>query len=158
MKRQRGTTLIETMIATAMCMVVVFALAGLVAMSTKQSKEMGTTVSQATALAAQQVDLLLGLAWTAAAMDTRLTAGGSLSCVLSSCNASYIDFLDANGLVLTGVTPSNAASNPAVFFIRRWEIANTTSTLKGLRVRVEGKAVGRDISPSSTLATYKAQQ
>ena len=169
-KRQQGTTLIETMIATAICLVAVFGLAGLVSMSTRQSKEMGSTVAQAAQLAAQKMDLLMALAMS----DTRLNAGGSLTCSpLSTCTDTYIDFLDPTGQCLgpvglgcqpvgTPVTLSTAASNAGVFFIRRWEVinggtGNVPTGMKQIGVRVEGNAIGTGIKPSATVVCYKAQ-
>ena len=151
---QRGTTLIETLIATVICAIAVFSLAGLVAMATQQSKQMGSTAAQATSLAAQKMDLLMILGFT----NTQLNAGGSLTCdPVSTCNASYVDFLDANSVLLGSVTPSNAAANPAVFFTRRWLVASPTATLKSIQIRVEGKVVGSGAAPSATVACLKAQ-
>ena len=72
---QSGTTLVETMVAIFICMVVVFSLAGLVTVATRQSKDMDTTAAQAAALAAQQMDIFMILRFA----DTQLAAGGSLT-------------------------------------------------------------------------------
>ena len=65
---QSGTTLIETMIAVAICTIVVFSLAGLVTLATRQSKDMGSTAAQAAALAAEQMETFMALQFA----DTQL--------------------------------------------------------------------------------------
>ena len=152
---QRGTSLIETLIATFICAIAVFSLAGLVAMATKQSKNMGSTAAQAISLAAQKMDQLMILGFLNSQLDVSPLT--SLTCdPVSSCNASYIDFLDANSVLLGSVTPATAAANPAVFFTRRWLVASPTATLKSIQVRVEGKVVGSGLAPSATVACLKA--
>ncbi len=142
---ERGTTVLETLIATAICTVVVFGLAGLVSMSTKQSREMGSTVAQATSLASQHMEVLMTLPFN----STRLNAGGSVSG--NDCNSGYCDFLT--------VTGQPSASTADRYFMRRWTIANTTGTLKLITVRVDGNILtGRGPRPSAAIASYKSQQ
>lgn len=147
--RQRGTSLIETLIATAMCMIAVFALAGLVSMSIRQSKDMGWTVAQATALGGQKMDHLMGLPFAAAALN----AGGDLA----ANDTGYADCLDPAGVVVS-------CGGTGVFFTRRWLIEDFSTTLKRITLRVEGRPIGRGIetaaastaAPSATLACLKA--
>lgn len=152
--RQRGTTLLETLIATAICTTVVFSLAGLIAMSTQQGKNSGQSVSQATALAAQRLDRLMALTWTDVTTDSGLTAGGSLT----TNTTGFVEYLDATGTLLTGVTPPDAR----IFFTRRWLIADTTATTKTITVWVGARAVGSvsadaGSGPSARLVCVKAQ-
>jgi len=167
-RRQSGTSLLETLIATAICTVVVFALAGLVTMAAKQSKNQGSTLAQSATLAAQKLDQLLGLKFTCSALpdcaatgagpvlDTSppdLTAGGSLT----SNTTSYYDYLDATGVPITSGQP---------FFVRRWQVSDTSATIKTITVRVEGRLVSgawdpasvSDSAPSTVLASRKAMQ
>ncbi len=142
---QSGTTLVETMIATFICMVVVFSLAGLVSMATRQSKDMGTTAAQAAALAAQQMDIFMALRFA----DTQLAAGGSLT----TNTTGYVDYLKADGTSTT----STAAD---LFFTRRWQVSTTglPAGLKLIRVRVLGKAIGQGVSPESIVGSYKSNE
>lgn len=181
--KERGTTVIETLIATAICMVVVFGLAGMVTMSTRQSREMGTTVAQASSLASQKLDQLLWLPFidntpNPPTVDARLGVGGSLTCAPAACTAGYIDYLTADGQCLAGdsttgpmvgipndgwcnaMTASAALSNPALYFIRRWEVSSTglPATLLSVRVSVEGRPIARGVAPSATVASMKAAQ
>jgi Tfp pilus assembly protein PilV len=166
---QSGTSLLETLIATAICTVVVFALAGLVTMAAKQSKNQGSTLAQSATLAAQKLDQLLGLKFTCSALpdcaatgagpvlDTSppdLTAGGSLT----SNVTSFYDYLDATGVpIATGTQP---------FFVRRWQVSDTSATIKTVTVRVEGRPVSgtwdptsvSTSAPSTVLASRKAMQ
>ncbi len=167
--RQRGTTLIETMVATAICMIVVFGLAGLVTMSTRQAKDMGSTASQATTLAAQKMERLMALSFGATTgPNTGDTFGLTVSATntLNSDTAGYVDYVDANGQRLDTLTPSTAPNDPAVFFTRRWRVEAVagSTTLKVITVQVQGRAIGRRLSttavpanaPSVTLGCLKS--
>ena len=142
---QSGTTLVETMIAMFICMVVVFSLAGLVAMATRQSKDMGTTAAQAAALAAQQMDIFMALRFA----DTQLAAGGSLT----TNTTGYVDYLKVDGTSTT----STAAD---LFFTRRWQVSTTgrPAGLKLIRVRVLGRAIGEGVSPEAIVGAYKSNE
>jgi len=163
---QSGTSLLETLIATAICTVVVFALAGLVTMAAKQSKNQGSTLSQSATLAAQKLDELLGLRFTCSSLpdcaatgagpvfDAGLTAGGSLD----SNTTNYYDYLDATGAA--------AATGTQPFFVRRWQVSDTSVTIKTVTVRVEGRPASgawdpasvSTSAPSTVLASQKAMQ
>ncbi len=172
-KRQRGTTLIETMIATAICMVVVFGLAALVTTATRQSKNMGATVSQATALAAQKLEELMNQEFSGTIADTG-TVCGTVPCIasqlcpcatppctcgsLTSSANSFSDYLKNDGTATT----STAAD---LYFTRRWQVEALTTlpaTVRRISVRVEGKTIGTASSstsaPSATVVCYKGQQ
>ena len=142
---QSGTTLVETMIAIFICMVVVFSLAGLVSMATKQSKEMGTTAAQAAALAAQQMDIFMAIEFA----NTQLNAGGSLT----TDTTGYFEYLTVDG----GSTTSTAAD---AFFVRRWEVSTTglPAGLKLIRVRVERTGTVTGVSPESIVGAYKSDE
>jgi len=163
---QSGTSLLETLIATAICTVVVFALAGLVTMAAKQSKNQGSTMAQSATLAAQKLDELLGLRFTCSSLpdcaatgagpvfDAGLAAGGSLT----SNTTSYYDYLDATGV------PTATGTQP--FFVRRWQVSDASVTIKTVTVRVEGRPVSgawdptsvSNSAPSTVLASQKAMQ
>ncbi len=142
---QSGTTLIETMIAVAICTIVVFSLAGLVTLATRQSKDMGTTAAQAAALAAEQMDIFMALRFA----DTQLNAGGSLT----TNTSGYVDYLKVDGTSTT----SGAVD---LFFTRRWVVSTTglPAGLKLIRVRVLGKAIGQGRSPAATVGAYKSNE
>ncbi len=150
--RQKGTTVLETLIATAICMIAVFGLAGLVAMSTRQTKEMGTTVAQATALAAQKLDELMRLPFG----DAQLSCPpcGNLTTDVSG----FVEYLRVDGTATTGPAALD------LYFTRRWQVVylnSSPTTLKGIRVWVGGRpltAASAASQPSATLGTIKADQ
>ncbi len=153
-RNQSGTTLIETMIATVICVVAVFALAGLISMATRQSKEMGTTVAQCTALAAQKMDQLLGAPFT----DAQLTCASPPCGSVTSDVTGFVEYLREGG----GATTAGAAD---LVFTRRWYVETSTTTglpntIKRMTVWVGGRAIGptSDASrPSAILTCLKAQ-
>jgi Tfp pilus assembly protein PilV len=142
---QGGTTLIETMIAVAICTIVVFSLAGLVTLATRQSKDMGTTAAQAAALAAEQMDIFMAIRFA----DTQLNAGGSLT----TNTTGYVDYLKVDG------TPTTSGAVD-LFFTRRWDVSTTglPAGLKLIRVRVQGRAIGQGVSPAGTVGAYKSDE
>ena len=142
---QSGTTLIETMIAVAICTIVVFSLAGLVTLATRQSKDMGSTAAQSAALAAEQMDIFMALQFA----DTQLNAGGSLTVNTTG----YVDYLKVDGTSTT----SSAAD---LFFTRRWKVTTSgfPTGLKLIQVRVQGRAIGQGVSPAATVGAYKSNE
>ncbi len=151
-RKQRGTSLLETLVATAICTVVMFSLAGLVTGAVKQNKNQGATVAQATTLAAQKLDQLLEMTWTATSTAAELTAGGSLT----SDASGYVDYLDPTGGVSVPGTDARR------FFSRRWLIEDQGGgTSKKITVFVYAKSVGASSissAPQATLACFKVQQ
>lgn len=148
--RQRGTSLLETLIATAICAVAVFSLAGLVTVAAKQSKNQGSTLAQSSTLSAQKLEELLGLPFN----DSHLNAGGDLT----SNATDYSDYLDSDGATLT--------TGKTIYFVRRWTVATETGTIKLITVRVEGRPVSgawdptanSDSAPSTVVCSRKAMQ
>lgn len=167
---QRGTTLIETLIATAICTVVVFGLAGLVTMATRQSKEMGTTVSQASTLAAQKLEELMSKEFTSTTVTcgTRPCIDAQLClCATPPCKCGEVDptVLPVTGFVdyLKNDGTPTTATGADRFFTRRWQVEALTTfpaTVRRITVRVEGRAIGvssATSAPSATLACFKGQ-
>ena len=158
---ERGTSLLETLIATAICTSVMFALAALISFATKQNKNMGTTVAQTATLAAQKLDELMQLQWTSATMDPALATGGSLTTDVTT-SPGYVDYLDASGAVILGGSPNSVN----YFFTRRWTVADVgaSGTVKQITVLVFGNAIGAGRAagstsvPQTTLACYKVQE
>ena len=166
---ERGTTLIETLIATAICVIVVVSLAGLVGMSTRQAKDMGSTVAQASTLASQKLEQLMGMEFsdpdtqcgTVPCINAQLcpsTAGTYPTCgSLTADVTNFVDYLKFDG------SPAASATGADVFFIRRWSVAydNTYPTsIRVIRVRVRGRTLNRDFgpaAPTSDVTSLKGQ-
>ncbi len=151
---ERGLSLMETLIATAIAGSVMVGLASLVSAAMMQSKNQGQTTSQATALAAQKIDQLMTLQFTAASTAAPLTCAASPCGSITADTTNYVEYLDATGNVLAGAT----AATIGVFFTRRWMITNSTATTKLIEVVVIGTAVVQKNQPSVNMACIKAQQ
>jgi len=131
----RGFSLIEVLVATALTTIGTMALAQLCAMSMRMNYDARAT-TVATMLASQKMEQLRALAWTSdtvgapisdLATDTTVeppssSGGTGLSAsppgTLGTNTTGYCDFVDENGRTLGGGTapPSTTA------FVRRWSI------------------------------------
>ena len=147
-RSQAGTSLIETLFAVAMCTIVVFALAGLVTAATRQSKDTGISASQATAFGAQKLDDFMRLDFSGAT----LTAGGTGAITdanYCTANTSFCDYLTIDGTATT----STAAN---LYFTRRWQITDVTTTLKRIDILVQPRAIGTAVAPTIRMSTMKS--
>ena len=147
--KQRGMTLVETMIASAILGSVMVAVGGVVAVAVTQSKNQGSTMSQATALAAQKVDQLMTMYWTPTI--TPLTAGGSIA----ADTPNYVEYLNPTGNLVPGAT---ASTDVGVFFTRRWKVTDSTATTKLIEVLVTGTGIAGKAPPAANMACIKARQ
>jgi type II secretory pathway pseudopilin PulG len=152
---ERGMTLLETLIAVGICGSIMVTLAALVSASIAQSKNMGSTTSQATALAAQKIDQLITLQFTATATAAPLVCATSPCGSISADTTGYVEYLDPTGNIVSGATSPASAG---VFFTRRWQITNSTTTTKLVEVQVTGTAVSSKKPPQVNMACVKAQQ
>lgn len=95
-RSQQGTSLIETLIATAICTVVMFSLAAMMGSAVKQNKNQSATVAQCTTLCAQKLDQLMEIGWqTGASAPAALAASPSGS--LDADTTGFVDYLDPTG-------------------------------------------------------------
>lgn len=159
-KKQAGTTLVETLIAVVISTTVVFSLAALVTLATQQTKVGGQIITLTTTLASQKLDQLFNLTWNTTTTATGLVCASSPCGSLTTDTTNYVEYLDAAGAIKAGATSS---TSPGVVFTRRWQVTNTTSTVKTIAVRVDAFVVSSGGTsqvnkPTSTLATQKAQQ
>ncbi len=178
-----GVSLIETMIAVLIAIVVMAMLGGVVFTATVQNKNQGVEMSRVTVYAQDKIEALANLDWgscigatptsdcnttgiTGSGWNTGLNAGGTLSqlstCPTSGSNVGYIDYLDANGTQYTG-TSCSAVGTYA--YQRQWQITDLISTgvntpgLKRIDVIVWSKnAVNTgSAAPSTMLTTYATE-
>jgi hypothetical protein len=159
-KRQAGTTLVETLVAVAISTTVVFSLAALVTLATQQTKSGGQIITLTTTLASQKLDQLFNSTWNATTTATALVCASSPCGSLTTDTTGYVEYLDAGGAIKAGAT---STTSPGVVFTRRWQVTNTSSTVKTITVRVDAFIVSSGGSslvntPTTTLATYKARQ
>ncbi|MGA2631144.1 MAG: hypothetical protein ABSG54_13140 [Terriglobia bacterium] len=146
-----GSTLAETMIAVLVALVGVFSLGGVIFQAMTTNKNQGTEVTRATIYAQDKIEKLLSLDFSsctqtassqpagcnttgiaASGWTQGLLASGALSPMQATCPSSgasvgYVDYLDTNGIQLTG-TSCSALSGTAPSYIRMWQITDVTTT------------------------------
>ena len=172
---EAGISLLETMIALAILMIVSLGILSMAMISMTTTENQGHLAARTTEYAQDKMEQLLGLAfidgasgsntgtdttsidtanntYTLGTSGTGLYAGGSLN--TSSPVNGYVDYLDANGNPLGG-----GATKPAnAFYIRVWQITDTSATLKTVSVKVKAVAGVNttNAAPSSTVTALKA--
>jgi hypothetical protein len=151
----RGSSLIEVLVATVLATTATVALAGISLQTLRMNADArSTTVS--TVLASQKMEQLHSLMWAFDAFGTAvsdtssdvtvtpaLPSGGvgltpSPAGALSLSRLGYCDFVDANGASLGG----GASAPPGARFARRWSIDRLTSSDDSLLIQVSVTPVG----------------
>jgi Tfp pilus assembly protein PilV len=164
---ESGVTLIETMVASLILIIVVVSLLPVLTMGFQATEQQGDTATRTTEYASDKMESLLNLSFADAATNTAVfpasTAGGTgLGGAMAASTtvgavapaaavAGYVDYLDLNGNLLT--TAAGA------FYARQWSITtDATATLKTITVSVtslQGAGV-LGIAPSTKLASVKS--
>jgi hypothetical protein len=162
MRDERGTTLIETMIAVSMLVVVMAGLMGMVTAATNLTENQGHLGARATEYAVDKMEQLLDLTYGDTQSDTTLfpsvnvggtglTPGGSVN--TGAPQVGYTDYLDINGNVLC---PCNAVPPPTWYYMRVWQVTTPQPNLKQIMVTATIKtSVGNAIKASATVAAFK---
>jgi hypothetical protein len=159
---EAGTSLIETLIATGLLLVVLAGVSsmGLVAMTTTENQ--GHLAARTTEYAQDKMEQLLALASGDSTSDTRVfpaTSGGGTGLAIGGSLApgapvaGYVDYLDPNGNLLASV---GTTAPPGWFYERVWQISSPTANLKQITVTaIVAASLGRTQAPQSTIATLK---
>jgi type II secretory pathway pseudopilin PulG len=164
--RHDGFTLLETIFALSILMIVAAGIAPLGLVAVKASENQGHLAARTTEYAQDKLEQLMALAWGDSTSDTRvfpatdiggtgLSVGGSNDPAAPA--AQYVDYLDINGNLLV------AAGNgePAGWFYKRvWKVSLPAGTAKlklievsaTVRVASEG---GIGELPRSTVSALK---
>ncbi len=152
----RGTTLIEALIAVVIALIGVFGLGSLIFEATVTNKNRGTEVTRATIYAQDKMEKLLSLDFNACTQaaglqpascnttnmnatgwEQGLLAGGSTGplpqpiCPSSGSSVGYIDFLSVDGLQLPAGGPGSGCSalaGTSVGYVRMWQITDLPPT------------------------------
>jgi prepilin-type N-terminal cleavage/methylation domain-containing protein len=140
----RGTTLIETMIALAILSVLMSGMVGLAAMATSITENQGHLAPRTTEYAVDKVEQLMELTYGDAQSDTTVFpsvgVGGVGLAVGGSSNAAapvvgYTDYLDRDGNVLCTAASPCGAQAPATWYYKRvWQISVPSANLKRITV------------------------
>src|SRR5437870_6861574 len=112
LQQQAGSTLIETVVASALLLVVLIGLLGAVPMAVAITENQGHLAARTTEYAQDKMEQLLALAYGDTTSDTRVfpatNAGGTGLAVGGSSDPNapvtgYVDYLDQNGNLLASV-------------------------------------------------------
>ena len=162
MRDERGTTLIETMIALSMLMVVMAGLMGLVTTATSVTENQGHLGARATEYAVDKMEQLLDLTYgdtqsdttvfpSAAAGGSGLASGGTLS--TAAPVVGYVDYLDIQGNVKC---PCTATPPTDWYYMRVWQVSQQAANLKAISVTATIRtSVGNAIKATSTVSALK---
>jgi type II secretory pathway pseudopilin PulG len=164
---ESGVTLIETMIAAAILIIVVVGLLPVFVMGIETNQQQGDVATRTTEYAQDKMESLINLSFTDGATNTTVyppaTAGGTgLGGTLAASTSAgsippsaavtgYVDYLDANGNLLT--------SSVGAYYSRQWSIlADSTGTLKTITVVASSLQITNvhGVYPSTTLVCIKS--
>ena len=161
---ERGTTLIETTIATALLLVVMIGLLSMAALATAYTENHGHLGARTTEYAQDKMEQLLALAYTDAVTDTTVfpaaAMGGSGMAIGGSTSPAapvnlYVDWLASDGTLLGGGTtpPANWS------YERVWQVTQFTASVKQITVTAIVQAsLANAIVPTSTVVALKSSQ
>ena len=165
-RREDGSSLVETVIATGILATVLAGLLGITTTATTTTENQGHLGARATEYAVDKMEQLLELAFGDPQSNTTvfpsvdnggtgLTAGGSSS--VATPVVGYADYLDAAGNVLCTVASPCTATPPATWAYKRvWQVTAVTANLKQITVTATVKnSVGGAMLPTSTISAYK---
>lgn len=164
--REDGTTLIETMIACGILVVVTTGLLGLTTATTTITENQGHLSARVTEYAVDKMEQLLELTYGDAQSDTTrfpsLDFGGSGLAVGGSTNPAapavgYSDYLRADGSVMcTAATPCNGAPPANWYYMRAWQVTQVTATLKKITVTATvAHGANNAMKSISTVSAFK---
>jgi hypothetical protein len=162
---EAGTTLIETMIACAMLLVVCTGLAGMTTIATSVTENQGHLSSRTTEYAVDKMEQLLELTYGDAQSNTTvfpsessggtgLAVGGSLD--TAAPLAGYSDYLDQNGNPLCTVADPCDAAPENWYYMRVWKVEVPSANLKKVTVTSTIRtSLGGVLKSSSSVAAFK---
>ncbi len=157
-------TLMETVIATAMLLIVATGILAIAVLGTTTTDNQGHLASRTTEYAQDKMEQLLALAYGDSLSDTTqiptASSGGSGLAIGGSTNpnspvALYVDYLDASGNLLT----SSGTTAPGGWFYKRvWSVSQYSTNVKQITVVaiVSRNVGGRGTLAQATLTTLKA--
>ena len=161
---ERGTSLIETAIATGILLVVMAGLLSMAALATTYTENHGHLEARTTEYAQDKMEQLLVLAYgdgvtdtvvfpAAASGGTGVAVGGGL--VTATPVVGYVDWLAQNGDLLGG-----GVTAPATWFYERvWQITQATAGVKQISVTATVRSsVGHALIPKSSVVALKASK
>jgi len=165
---ERGTTLVETVIALIVLMVGVLSVMGVLSIAVTQNWNEGDRSTRTTEYAQDKMEQLLALTFNDGTSNTTVyptasTGGTGLGGTMSGNStvggvtsgspvAQYVDYIDASGNVQT--------TSAGALYIRQWSIStNTGANLKTITIvaRAMISTPSAAMTPSTTLVSMKSQ-
>ena len=152
---ERGLTLVETMIAAAILLIVVVGVLNLFTMTIITNHQQGNIATRTTEYAQDKMEQLMALKFNDRTSDTTvfpvtstggtgLVSGGSIP--PATPPAGYSDYLDQNGNLLAGATSGS--------YIRQWQIVRVVAAPSQLTAAVTGGGGAQTASVSNYLAAF----
>jgi len=161
-RNDRGTTLIETIIALAVLAGAIAGLLSMVTITAKLTEDQGHLAARATEYAQDKMEQLLALKYgdtssntavfpATANNGTGLAVGGSAD--PSAPVAGYVDWLDVSGNLLA----VNGVTAPAGWFYERvWQVSSPSANLKQVTVTtIVAFSMSRTMAPQATVTALK---
>ena len=158
-----GFSLLETMIALGVLLIVAVGVLPLGLVAIRTTENQGHLMARTTEYAQDKLEQLTSLAWGDTTSDTRVFpatfAGGSGLAVGGSADPAapanlYVDYLDIDGNVLGA-----AGGAPANWYYQRvWQVTNPALNLKQTTVTATVRAAavgGAGLAPLSTVTALK---
>ena len=164
LESESGTTLIETLVATAILLILMAGLLGMAAMATSITENQGHLSARATEDAVDKMEQLLDLTYGDAQSDTTVfpsaTTGGTGLALGGGVDpltpiVGYTDYLDANGNILCTVpSPCGIAPPAGWYYKRQWQITSPAANLKQITVMtiVKSAVAGAMVSKATVSA------
>lgn len=164
---QSGVTLIETMMASLLLMIVVAGLLPVFTTGLRTTEQQGDIATRTTEYADDKMESLVNLIFTDGTTDTTvfpanaiggtglggaMAASSTVGAVApAAAVAGYVDYLDFNGNLLAGAAGAD--------YVRQWSITtDATATLKTIAVSATSLKAGGvlGVSPSTTVVSIKS--
>jgi type II secretory pathway pseudopilin PulG len=161
---QSGMSLLETVIALAILVVVTVGIMGLGVVALTTTENQGHLAARTAEYAQDKMEQLMSLAWGDTTSDTTtfpstssggtgLSIGGSSdpSSPVTTPGTGYVDYLDASG------QPTTSSGN--WYYMRVWQISSYSATVKQLTVTAKVRGVvgaPAGALPQSTLTSLKS--
>lgn len=157
-----GSSLIETIVATALLLVVLVGLGSMGIIGRVGTENDGHLAARTTEYAQDKMEQLFVLAWGDVSSDTRVfpaaLAGGTGLAVGGSSNpdtpvVGYADYLDKSG---TLIASADGTAPAGWFYKRAWAVSTPETNLKLIEVTVTVESsLGRAAAPRSTVSALK---
>lgn len=161
---ERGSTLIETAVASTILLVTMIGLLSMGALATMYTENEGHLGARTTEYAQDKMEQLLALAYTDNSTDTSqfpapssggtgLATGGGIN--TASPVVGYVDWLAYDGTLLG----AGVAAPASWFYERVWQVTTPSSGMKQITVVTTVRSsVGGALIPKSTVVALKTSQ